>query len=95
MKAVRNFYLIYWTCNLRRNYEIYNIFETVFKEMIWGGSRLGTDFGYDIPGDGEGDINGYKKKRRLFYIADWIWRGKNFRQNRDYCICSLKLNMEG
>ena len=25
-----------------------------FKEMIWGGSRLGTDFGYDIPGDDTG-----------------------------------------
>ena len=23
----------------------------VFKEMIWGGNRLGTDFGYEIPGD--------------------------------------------
>lgn len=36
-----------------------------FKEMIWGGSRLGTDFGYDIPGDGEGDINGHKKKKTI------------------------------
>ncbi len=27
----------------------------VFKEMIWGGSRLGTDFGYDIPGDKTGE----------------------------------------
>lgn len=22
----------------------------VFKEMIWGGNRLATEFGYDIPG---------------------------------------------
>lgn len=30
----------------------------VFKEMIWGGSRLGTDFGYDIPGDDTGECWG-------------------------------------
>lgn len=41
----------------------------VFKEMIWGGSRLGTDFGYDIPGDGEGDINGQKKKDDYFILS--------------------------
>ena len=29
-----------------------------FKEMIWGGSRLGTDFGYDIPGDDTGECWG-------------------------------------
>ena len=27
----------------------------VFKQMIWGGSRLGTDFGYEIPGDDTGE----------------------------------------
>ena len=27
----------------------------VFKQMIWGGNRLATDFGYDIPGDNTGD----------------------------------------
>lgn len=27
----------------------------VFKQMIWGGNRLGTDFGYDIPGDDTGE----------------------------------------
>lgn len=27
----------------------------VLKEMIWGGSRLGTDFGYDIPSDHTGE----------------------------------------
>ena len=27
----------------------------VFKEMIWGGNRLGTDFGYEIPGDDTGE----------------------------------------
>lgn len=30
----------------------------VFKEMIWGGSRLGTDFGYDISGDDTGECWG-------------------------------------
>ena len=39
-----------------------------FKEMIWGGSRLGTDFGYDIPGDGEGDINGQNIKKDDYFI---------------------------
>ena len=29
--------------------------EPVFKEMIWGGSRLSEDFGYDIPGDHTGE----------------------------------------
>lgn len=29
--------------------------EPVFKEMIWGGNRLGTDFGYDIPSDKTGE----------------------------------------
>ena len=27
----------------------------IFKEVIWGGSRLGTDFGYDIPSDHTGE----------------------------------------
>lgn len=27
----------------------------VFKEMIWGGNRLRTDFGYDIPGEHTGE----------------------------------------
>ncbi len=29
--------------------------EPVFKEMIWGGSRLKTDYGYDIPSDSTGE----------------------------------------
>lgn len=29
--------------------------EPVFKEMIWGGNRLKTDFGYDIPSDSTGE----------------------------------------
>lgn len=29
--------------------------EPVFKEMIWGGSRLKTDFGYDIPSENTGE----------------------------------------
>ena len=29
--------------------------EPVFKEMIWGGSKLKTDFGYDIPGEHTGE----------------------------------------
>lgn len=32
--------------------------EPVFKEMIWGGNRLGTDFGYPIPGDDTGECWG-------------------------------------
>ncbi len=27
----------------------------VFKQMIWGGNRLGTDWGYPIPGDDTGE----------------------------------------
>lgn len=27
----------------------------VFKQMIWGGSRMRTEFGYDIPGDDTGE----------------------------------------
>ena len=27
----------------------------VFKQMIWGGSRLRTEYGYDIPGDDTGE----------------------------------------
>ena len=37
--------------------------EPIFKEMIWGGNRLGTDFGYDIPGENTGEcwaISGHK-----------------------------------
>lgn len=30
----------------------------VFKQMIWGGNRLATDFGYDIPGDNTGECWG-------------------------------------
>ena len=29
--------------------------EPVFKEMIWGGNRLKTDFGYEIPSDNTGE----------------------------------------
>lgn len=29
--------------------------EPVFKEMIWGGNRLKTDFGYEIPSDKTGE----------------------------------------
>lgn len=29
--------------------------EPVFKEMIWGGNRLKTDYGYDIPSDNTGE----------------------------------------
>ncbi len=32
--------------------------EPVFKEMIWGGERLGTDFGYRIPGADTGECWG-------------------------------------
>lgn len=32
--------------------------EPVFKQMIWGGDRLGTDFGYQIPGDNTGECWG-------------------------------------
>lgn len=30
-------------------------FNPIFKEMIWGGNRLSTDFGYDIPSDHTGE----------------------------------------
>ena len=30
----------------------------VFKQMIWGGNRLGTDFGYPIPSDNTGECWG-------------------------------------
>ncbi len=29
--------------------------EPVFKQMIWGGNKLGTQWGYDIPGDNTGE----------------------------------------
>ena len=32
--------------------------QPVFKEMIWGGKRLGDEFGYDIPGDDTGECWG-------------------------------------
>lgn len=32
--------------------------QPVFKEMIWGGNRLATEFGYDIPGDDTGECWG-------------------------------------
>ncbi len=32
--------------------------EPVFKEMVWGGSRLGSEFGYNIPGDDTGECWG-------------------------------------
>lgn len=30
-------------------------FNPIFKEMIWGGNRLSTDFGYEIPSDHTGE----------------------------------------
>ncbi len=38
--------------------------EPVFKQMIWGGSRLAKDYGYTIPGDDTGEcwgISAHKK----------------------------------
>lgn len=32
--------------------------EPVLKEMVWGGNRLGTDFGYNIPGNDTGECWG-------------------------------------
>lgn len=32
--------------------------EPVFKQMIWGGNKLGTDWHYDIPGDDTGECWG-------------------------------------
>ena len=29
--------------------------EPVFKQMVWGGDRMRTEFGYDIPGDDTGE----------------------------------------
>ena len=29
--------------------------QPVFKQMLWGGSRLGTEYGYPIPGDHTGE----------------------------------------
>ncbi|MDO5396302.1 MAG: class I mannose-6-phosphate isomerase [bacterium] len=29
--------------------------EPAFKQVIWGGNKLGADFGYDIPGDNTGE----------------------------------------
>lgn len=57
--------------------------QPVFKEMIWGGSRLRTDYGYDIPGDHVGEAwvvsahksgdctikNGAYASRHL----SWLW----------------------
>lgn len=33
-------------------------FNPVFKQEIWGGKRLGSDWGYDIPGDNTGECWG-------------------------------------
>lgn len=67
----------------------------VFKQMIWGGNKLGTDWGYDIPGDntgecwaisahpnGDGEIkNGELAGRTL----SWAWnnRPELFNNNDD------------
>lgn len=43
--------------NLSMNQEVKPILflNPVFKQMIWGGNRLGTDWGYPIPGDDTGE----------------------------------------
>lgn len=40
------------------NHEGLMFLQPVFKEMIWGGNRLATEFGYDIPGDDTGECWG-------------------------------------
>ena len=40
------------------NREGFIFLKPVFKEMIWGGNRLATEFGYDIPGDDTGECWG-------------------------------------
>lgn len=41
-----------------KTYETNYFLHPVFKQMIWGGNRLATDFGYDIPGDNTGECWG-------------------------------------
>ncbi|MBO5087782.1 MAG: mannose-6-phosphate isomerase, class I [Lachnospiraceae bacterium] len=31
------------------------LLEPVFKQMIWGGNRMRTEYGYDVPGDNTGE----------------------------------------
>ena len=59
------------------------LLEPVFKQMIWGGSRLKDDFGYDIPGDNTGECwaisahpHGDCTLKNTEYkgkILSWLW----------------------
>lgn len=60
--------------------------EPVFKQMIWGGSRLGSLFGYDIPGNDTGECwaisahpNGdcrIKSGTYMGYTLSRLWKEK-------------------
>ena len=41
----------------------------VFKQMIWGGSRL-REFGYEIPGDDTGE--NISEKNKSFFVKEWL-----------------------
>lgn len=52
--------------------------QPVLKEMIWGGSRLGSDFGYQIPGDDTGECWGISAHPNGdAVIKDGIYSGMN------------------
>lgn len=55
--------------------------EPVFKQMIWGGNRLETEFSYDIPGDDTGEcwaISAHPNGDCV--VREGIYRGKSLSQ---------------
>ena len=55
--------------------------EPVFKQMIWGGSRLKEQFGYDIPGEDTGEcwaISAHPNGDCA--VREGIYRGKTLSQ---------------
>ena len=54
--------------------------EPVFKEMIWGGTRLRDDFSYEIPGDHTGEcwaVSAHPNGDCT--VNDGAWKGKSLR----------------
>lgn len=72
------------SCN-KHNRELIFL-EPVFKEMIWGGNRLKSEFGYDIPGDDTGECWGISAHPHGDCVVQdgefagkklsWLWKNK-------------------
>ncbi|MCR4788578.1 MAG: beta-glucosidase [Lachnospiraceae bacterium] len=60
--------------------------EPVFKEVIWGGNRLKTDWGYDIPSEKTGEFwNASAHKNGVSVVRDGYYKGRKLDELFEEC----------